>query len=87
MKRLALWAAILIVGASVAIAQDAAQTQPQTTCPVMGGPFNKEIFVDHNGQRVYFCCNACVKAFKADPDKYLKIMKDEGVVPEKTPVE
>ena len=43
----------------------------QKTCPVMGGAINKAIFVDHNGRRVYFCCAACVDAFKKDPQKYL----------------
>ena len=27
----------------------------QTTCPVMGNKINKDIYVDHQGTRVYFC--------------------------------
>jgi len=43
----------------------------QTTCPVMGNPINKDIFVEYKGQKVYFCCPACVDQFNADPEKYL----------------
>jgi YHS domain-containing protein len=38
----------------------------------MGNPINKEIYVDHNGRRVYFCCQMCVEQFKKEPEKYLK---------------
>jgi len=43
----------------------------QTTCPVMGGPINKAIFVEYQGKKVYFCCQGCPAAFKADPEKYI----------------
>jgi YHS domain-containing protein len=43
----------------------------QKSCPVMGNPINPDIYVDHEGRRVYFCCQACVAKFKADPEKYL----------------
>lgn len=43
----------------------------QTTCPVMGGPINKDIFIEYEGKKVYFCCNGCPDVFKADPQKYL----------------
>ncbi len=46
----------------------------QKLCPVMGGLVNKEIFVDYNGRRIYFCCNGCPDTFKKDPEKYLKIV-------------
>ena len=87
MKTAALWMAILMIGASAAVAEEAVQTKPQTACPVMGGSVNKKIHVDYNGQRVYLCCNACVETFKSDPEKYLKIMREEGISPEKAPVE
>lgn len=57
----------------------------QTTCPVMGGAVDKAIFVDHNGKRVYFCCEGCPETFKQDPAKYIKKLEDEGVVLERTP--
>ena len=58
----------------------------QISCPVMGGKINKEIFVNHNGERVYLCCAGCVEAFKKDPAKYLEKMEADGVVLEKAPI-
>jgi len=57
----------------------------QTSCPVMGGAINKNIYVDHNGKRVYFCCKGCPETFRKEPDKYIKQMEAEGVVLEKAP--
>ncbi len=54
--------------------------QPQTVCPLMGGKINKDIYADHAGKRVYFCCAGCVDAFKKDPAKYIKQMEDKGIV-------
>ncbi len=44
----------------------------QTKCPVMGRKIDKKIYTDYKGRRVYFCCQGCVKAFKKNPEKYLK---------------
>jgi len=57
--------------ATAAPAQQATQVAEQTTCPVMGGPINKAIFVEYKGKKVYFCCNGCPAAFQADPEKYV----------------
>jgi YHS domain-containing protein len=57
----------------------------QTTCPLMGGKINKEIFADYKGQRVYFCCPMCGPEFKKDPEKVIKKMEAEGIALEKTP--
>ena len=44
----------------------------QTKCPVMeGNPIDQSVYVDHEGERVYFCCNTCVDAFTKEPGKYL----------------
>ncbi|VGO21448.1 efflux RND transporter periplasmic adaptor subunit [Pontiella sulfatireligans] len=64
-------------------AADSTEPKPQTHCPVMGGEINKEVFADHNGMRIYFCCAGCDSEFKADPEKYLMQMKAEGIEPEK----
>lgn len=50
----------------------------QKTCPVMGNPINKDIYVDYEGQRVYFCCPACKKTFLEDPEKYFRVMMKNG---------
>lgn len=57
----------------------------QTLCPVMGGAVDKQFYADHKGQRVYFCCPTCIKAFKADSEKHLKKMATAGVALEKAP--
>lgn len=60
---------------------------PQTKCPVMGGDINKEVYADHDGKRVYFCCPACLPQFKENPEKYLAKLKEAGVEPETVPAE
>jgi YHS domain-containing protein len=57
----------------------AAFAKEQANCPVMGGKINKEIYADHDGKRVYFCCPMCIDTFKKDPAKSLKKLEDEGV--------
>jgi len=59
--------------------------EAQVACPVQGGKINKDLYVDYQGQRVYFCCPACIDIFKKDPEKYLREMRKQGVTPEKTP--
>ena len=43
----------------------------QTTCPVMAGPINKNIYTEYQGKKVYFCCQGCVDKFKANPQEYI----------------
>jgi YHS domain-containing protein len=59
--------------------------KPQTSCPVMGGKVNQQVYADYQGQRVYFCCPACIEMFKKDPEKYLKKLREPGVRPEPSP--
>lgn len=54
----------------------------QTVCPVMGGKINKELYVDHDGKRIYVCCQACIAAVKANPEKYIKKLEGEGIAPD-----
>ena len=55
---------------------------PQKTCPVMGAPINKEVYSDHDGRRVYFCCAGCIETFRVNPAKYLEKLKEKGEMPE-----
>ncbi|MGB8225848.1 MAG: YHS domain-containing protein [Sedimentisphaerales bacterium] len=57
--------------ASESQTQPAAPAAEQTICPVMGGPVNKDIFVEYQGKKVYFCCEACKAEFNKEPEKYL----------------
>lgn len=43
----------------------------QTMCPVSNKPINPEASVEHDGKKVYFCCEGCPKAFEANPKKYM----------------
>jgi len=70
----------LLLLLSVAAAAFAAA---QTTCPVMGGPINKELYADYKGERVYFCCMACPPEFAKDPEKFIKKLNEMGQEPEK----
>ncbi len=65
----------------------AADPQPQTKCPVLGGNIDKQVYADYQGKRIYFCCKGCDAEFKKDPEKYLKKMQEEGVTPEPIPAE
>lgn len=59
---------------------------PQTTCPVMGGAINTNMYVDAEGYRIYVCCGGCISAVNADPARYIAKMKADGVEPQKAPV-
>ena len=48
-----------------------AEINEQTTCPIMGGPINKDVFTEYKGKKVYFCCPGCEGKFEADPEKYI----------------
>jgi YHS domain-containing protein len=43
----------------------------QVKCPVSGKPINPAASLEHEGKKVYFCCEGCPNAFKADPEKFL----------------
>ena len=64
-------------GAPVGPAPAAEVQIAQTSCPVMGLPIDKDIYVDHKGRRVYFCCQMCVDKFKEDPETYLKKLDEQ----------
>ncbi len=67
---------LLVAGAGVTLAGAA---KAQSTCPVSGKPIDKAVFVDHQGQRVYFCCQGCPAAFKANPEKYYAKFEKDGI--------
>lgn len=56
------------------VKQPGAKVGDTTMCPIMGGEFtvkDSQVSVEHNGQKVYFCCPGCDEKFKADPEKHL----------------
>ena len=68
-----------------AMAEKQDVSKKQTTCPVMGGKINRAQYADVKGKRIYVCCPGCIGKIKADPDKYIKQMEDEGIVLDETP--
>jgi YHS domain-containing protein len=59
---------------------DKAETPNQTKCPVMGGPIDEEAYADYDGKRIHFCCAGCEKSFLEEPEKYMKQMKEQGMI-------
>lgn len=48
-----------------------ARPAEQTTCPVMGGRIDRNIYTQYKGQRVYFCCAGCEERFLSSPETYV----------------
>ena len=44
------------------------------SCPVLGTTMAKSQMIpyEYKGKTYYFCCQDCVKKFKANPEKYIK---------------
>ncbi len=70
MKR-ALFFVFFLAFISISFASESHSTE-QTLCPVMeGNPVKKDIFVEYQGKKVYFCCDYCKAQFSQQPEKYL----------------
>ncbi|MGB8992697.1 MAG: YHS domain-containing protein [Desulfobaccales bacterium] len=63
----------------------APQGKTQTVCPVLAGNIDRNIYVDYQGKRIYFCCAGCDQEFKQNPEKYMKKLEEQGVVLEPSP--
>lgn len=46
-------------------------TSVQKTCPVSGKPIKQDVFIEYEGQKIYFCCPGCPARFKESPTTYL----------------
>lgn len=74
----ALAAPLLLAGCgqSVPDAREAAGTV-NGLCPVREEPVVKGSYIDHEGQRIGFCCPPCSGDFRKDPERYLNKMRSE----------
>ncbi|MGV8042693.1 MAG: hypothetical protein AB2L07_22450 [Thermoanaerobaculaceae bacterium] len=81
MKRTSVLLAVtaMVLFGAVALASEG---KPQTTCPVSGKPIDRATspHVDWQGQRIFFCCNACPAKLKADPEGFFAKAAEAGVV-------
>ena len=85
-------AAIIAVGLAAGCKEETGASGPdaeiaQKLCPVMGGPIDPNVYLDHEGRRVYFCCASCIETFKKDPAKYLAKLDEQmkGIQPPTAP--
>lgn len=85
MKKIKLWFLALTLAAFAAGSLWAAEAKPQTLCPVLGGNIDKKVYADYQGKRIYFCCSGCDAKFNKDPEKYMKKLEEQGVIPELCP--
>ena len=46
----------------------------QTTCPVSGEAVDKNLSLNHEGRRLFFCCEKCIATFESDLAGYLSKM-------------
>jgi len=70
--------ALALILSISAFAQDKSQEkhackENQTKC-FCGSKIDKNIYADHDGKRIYFCCAQCRDNFKKNPDKCIKEM-------------
>jgi YHS domain-containing protein len=86
--KLLIRATCLIVGFSVLLGVHFAAAEPTTMpttapmaavnkfCPVTKEAVDPKVpTVEYKGMTIGFCCEDCVKEFKADPDKYVANLK------------
>ena len=45
---------------------------------MIGNPIDPSLYVDHEGQRIFFCCKMCVQMFTENPGEYLPNLKVEA---------
>ncbi len=77
---------ILFISALLILSEQSYSAEhSQATCPVMGGPVDKSLYVDYEGKRIYVCCGGCISEVKKDPGKYTEQLEAKGVVLDKTP--
>lgn len=59
---------------------DANDQQKDPVCGISVDPESSTHYHDHNDTRYYFCCEGCLKKFRADPDNYLNTAANNNIV-------
>jgi YHS domain-containing protein len=78
------FAGAMLVNSSAFTAEEK-EKEFEAKCVVSGAPAKEDKFVEHNGKKVYFCCENCPKAFAKDPGKFTakvnhQLLKTEQIV-------
>lgn len=78
------FAGALMVNSSAFTAEEK-EKEFDAKCVVSGAPAKEDKFVEHNGKKIYFCCENCPKAFAKDPEKFAakvhhQLLKTEQIV-------
>lgn len=58
----------------------------QVVCPVSNEPVDPAVTMDHDGQKVAFCCGGCLEAFRKEPAKYAVALANAFTYQTKCPV-
>jgi YHS domain-containing protein len=58
----------------------------QVTCPVSKEPVDPKVFIEHEGQKVFFCCKGCVDKYQRGPAKYASALANSYTYQTKCPV-
>ena len=73
---LSVFAGVRSLAADPATAPATQQTVVNKFCPVTREAVDPKVpTVEYKGMTIGFCCEDCVKDFKADPEKYMKNLK------------
>jgi len=71
-------AAMLTLGVVAFGAEDQVAALPN--CPITGEPIDFSVSTDTAEGPVYFCCKGCIKKYKANPQKYAKLVADQRTI-------
>lgn len=67
-------AALLLAACESSSVRHEAEATPvaaSATCPVSGEEARSDISLVYEGRTVNFCCEKCLKSFKANPEQFL----------------
>ena len=68
MLRLTALAGLLFAVAACSSTADISSTAPANeTCPFSGNPVDAEAFYEHEGTKIYVCCETCIEHAAKDP--------------------
>lgn len=58
----------------------------QVTCPVSGESIDPKAFVEHDGKKVFLCCDRCAKKYRKNPGEYNAALANSYTYQTKCPI-